>query len=610
MLTPQRRDVSAGAVAGLLGGTVLSIAMVTQGNLPGLLGLKLLDLGQALNLVVIALHLLIAALLGMGFGAIFRYQPGGYAATISSGLLYGLLWWIVGPLTLMPLLLGQGPTWSLKEANAVFSSLIGHLLYGGITAFSFYLLISLYLRARPETETITPPPQAPTKRIVILGGGFGGVSTAQRLEELFAREPNVDITLVSQSNYLLFTPMLAEVASSGLEPQHISAPVRASCPRTHFVRADVESIDTDEKIVRVRVGKSVASEALSYDHLVLALGSIPNYFGLPGLEANSFTLKSLHDATKLRNHVITLLEEADSEPKAQKRRELLSFVVAGGGFAGTEMIAELFDFVHSVRRYYPHIQSDEPRFVLVHSQDRILPELSAELGAYALDKLQKRGIEFFLNARVAGATPEKVMLNDGREILTKTLVWTAGNQPNPVLKTLPCEHTKAGAIVAEPTLQAKGFTNLWAVGDCAQIPDVLNAGKFHPTTAQHALREGKVLAENVAAALRGQTLKPFKFRTIGILVALGHRTAAAEVRGRRFSGLLAWVMWRTIYFSKLPGLEKKVRVAFDWALDLFFPRDIVLTSNVLTPTLTQMMGTTQMNGITPAKPATGMAKEN
>jgi len=302
------------------------------------------------------------------------------------------------------------------------------------------------------------------------------------------------------------------------------------------------------------------------------------FYGLPGMEANSLTLKSLEDATRLRNHIIAMLERADAEPDALERQCQLTFVVAGGGFAGTETIAELFELVYDTLRYYPHIPVGELRFVLVHSGERILPELSAGLADYALRKLQGRGVEFLLNARVAGASPDAVQLVDGRQIPTRTLVWTAGNQPNPLLRTLPCERNRAGAVVAESTLQVSGFDNVWAVGDCAQIPDPYSEGRAYPPTAQHALREGELVAENVAAALKGRPPKPFRFRAVGVLASLGRRTAVAEVYGWKFSGLLAWLMWRTIYLSKLPGLEKKLRVALDWTIDLFFPRDIVLTA--------------------------------
>ncbi len=527
----------------------------------------------------LTLYLVISVLVGAGFGAIFRYQPRGYAAALSGGLLYGLLWWLLGPLTLVPLLLGRGPTWSLAEAGAAFPTLVGHLLYGGVTGLAFHALVTFYLRTTPEREGADARIEMPDKRVVILGAGFGGVAAAQRLEQLLRNEKRVEVTLVSRSNYLLFTPMLAEVASGALAARHISAPVRAALPRTYFRRAEVEAVDTDTQVVRVRPGATHPIETLPYDHLVLALGSVSNYLGLPGVEENAFTLKTLQDATRLRNHVISLLERADVEPDAKERRRQLAFVVAGGGYAGTEMIAELFDLVHSVLRYYPHIDPRELRFVLVHSGDRILPEISMELAEYALGKLRARGIEFLLRVRVAGARPDTVLLTDGGQIPSRTLVWTAGNRPHPLLGALPCEHNKAGAVVADSTLRVVGLTNVWAVGDCAQIPDAYNDGKPYPPTAQHALREGKLVAENVAAVLRGKAPKPFRFRAIGTLVALGHRTAVAELRGRKFSGPLAWFMWRTVYLGKLPSLEKKVHVALDWTVDLFFPRDIVLTAN-------------------------------
>ncbi len=585
-----RRDIVAGSAAGLIGGLVFSWAQQAQGMraaTSGLVGVTSLGAG-------VALDLLIGIFIGATFGAIFRYQSLGYAPTISSGVLYGLLWWIIGPLTLVPALTGRGPTWSLQEANAALPSLVGHVLYGALTGLSYYMLVTLYLRGHPaDARAPVMSADVPTTRVVILGGGFGGVAAAQRLEQLFSRDAHFEITLVSQSNYLLFTPMLAEVASSGLEPQHISAPVRAALPHTRFRRADVEAIDVAAHIVRIRTSPSAPAEGLAYDHLVLALGSVPNFYGLAGLEDNSFTLKTLQDATVLRNHVIGALERADVEPDPDERRRMLTFVVAGGGFAGTEMIAELFDLVRSVLHYFPHIPPEESRFVLVHSGNRILPEISAGLADYALRKLRARGIEFLLNTRVAGATAGAVFLADGAQVPTRTLVWTAGNQPHPLLKALPCERNRAGAVVVAETLQVTGLSNVWAVGDCAQVPDIYNEGTPCPPTAQHALREGTTVAENIAAVQRGARPAQFRFRAIGILVALGHRTAVAEIRGLKFSGFLAWFMWRTVYLSKLPGLEKKVRVALDWTIDLFFPRDIALTDQAPTPTLSQTLGLTE-----------------
>ncbi|MBV9845680.1 MAG: FAD-dependent oxidoreductase, partial [Kutzneria sp.] len=258
-----------------------------------------------------------------------------------------------------------------------------------------------------------------------------------------------------------------------------------------------------------------------------------------------------------------------------RRRQLLSFVVVGGGFAGTELVAELFDLVHGVLPFYPGIHPDDPRFVLVHSGTGILPELPAELGDYALAKLRNRGIQFRLGTRVAAARESVVQLNDETEIGAGTLVWTAGNRPVPLAGLDP-------VLEADAALRVRGERGIWAVGDCVRIPDPDNPGKYHPATAQHALREGKAVANNIVAEISGARPEPFRFRTLGILVALGHRTAVADLRGRRFYGLAAWLLWRGIYLGKLPGTEKKLRVLGDWLLDLAFRRDIVHTGPALT----------------------------
>ena len=569
-----RRTALAGGASGLLAGAVFWWTIQSQGMTSTTTGL----LGLSMSGGWIVLHLVASAAAGAVLGTIWRHHSTRYAATVSGGLLFGLLWWIAGPLTFGPLVRGDGTEWSILQGQEAFPSLIGHLLYGGLAAIGFLGMTAANRRLRPVAEPAEAVPAGPKSRVVIVGGGFGGVGAAQRLEQLPSRGAGLETSLVSQSNYMLFTPMLAEVASSALDAQHISAPVRAVCPNTQFHRADVESIDAERRVVRVRTDPSAPIDELPYDQLVLALGSVPSYHGLPGLEEHSFSLKSLADATRLRNHVISLLERADLEIGEVDRRRLLTFVVVGGGFAGTEIIAELLDLVRSVARYYQNIHPDELRFVLVHSRDRILPELSPGLGGYALNKLRQRGIEFILNERLAGADSEGISLQSGARVETRTLVWTAGNQPNPLLATVPCEKSRGGAVLVDGTLRVRGMADTWAVGDCAQIPDPDNEGKFYPPTAQHALREGKHVAENIAAVLEGGTPKQFRFRAIGLLVALGHLTGVAEIRGLRFSGLIAWLMWRTIYLSKLPGTERKVRVALDWGLDLIFPRDIVVTS--------------------------------
>jgi NADH dehydrogenase len=556
-----------GAAAGLVTAAAVRVLMGYQGMLdtPGIGGIPAWGLFVGYGTAV-----------GAAIGGLLGYRPGGRAAAASGGVLIGLLGWLLFPLTVDPLLQGQPPTWSAGAAAAAYRELVADLLHGGLTGMLVHGALSL--RARGSRSPGAPAEARRLSRIVIVGGGFAGVSAARRFQRLALRGSPVDVTLISDSNFLLFTPMLAEVASSALEPSHISAPIRASVAHTRFRHAVIEDVETDERTVRL-VGGPGPAESIPYDHLVLAVGSVPHFLGLPGVEEHAHTLKDLRDATDIRDHVIGLLERADHvEADPLNRERLLTFVVAGGGFAGAEVIAELFDLVHGVLHYFPGIAADEPSFVLVHSRDRILPELSAELAGYSLDRLRARGIEFRLGLRVTEATAEDVVLSDGQRIPTRTFIWTAGNRPGPLVANLGGEHAGNGALVTDARFRVVGLDRVWALGDCAQIPDVDHAGAYFPPTAQHAIRQGKVVADNIAAVIRGGTPIEFRFDAIGVLVALGHRTAAAEIRGHRFSGLAAWVLWRGIYLAKLPGVEKRLRVFLDWMLDLVFPRDIVVAA--------------------------------
>jgi NADH dehydrogenase len=312
---------------------------------------------------------------------------------------------------------------------------------------------------------------------------------------------------------------------------------------------------------------------LGYDHLVLALGSTTNFLGLPGLEECALTMKSLSDAILLRSRLIAHLEEADFECAAGQRNQLLTFVAAGGGFAGVETIAGINDFLREALEFYPHLSEELIRVVLVHAGDVILPELSRKLGLYAQRKLSERKVEIRTNTKVIGVSGDAVRLSDGTTIKTKTLIWTGGTSPNPLLSALPCRKER-GRVAVNEYLATPEWPGLWALGDCAMVPDTRSGG-FYPPTAQHALREGKVLAQNILAEIRGRQKRPFVFSTIGQLAAIGRRTGVASIMGFNFSGFLAWWLWRTIYLSKLPRLEKKLRVALDWTLDLVFTKDLV-----------------------------------
>jgi NADH dehydrogenase len=295
-------------------------------------------------------------------------------------------------------------------------------------------------------------------------------------------------------------------------------------------------------------------------------------------------MKTLGDAILVRNRVIDALELADNQADETRRKTTLTVVVAGGGFAGVETVGAVNDFLREGMKFYPHLKEDMLRVVLVHPGEVILPELGESLGRYAEKKLGGRGVEIRVKTKVTGYDGQEVTLDDSTKIATRMLIWTAGTTPAPVLASLPCAKQR-GRIVANDCLQVPGFPGVWALGDCALVPDAFNPGKFYPPTAQHATRQAAVLAGNIVAVMRGQSPQPFKFKMLGMLAAIGRRTGVAEILGMRFSGIIAWWLWRGIYLSKLPGFQKKVRVALDWMLDLVFSKDIVQLPTLPSPVL-------------------------
>jgi NADH dehydrogenase len=539
----------------------------------------------------VSLGLAVGAVLGTAYALALPRPVGGEGATADRAMTaaaFGLPIWGSLNVILLPLLAGQMPQWTAEGMRALFPALVGWLLFG----FAVGLLTTGTVRLAERLFGVTPgapEPGAPEvkTRVVILGGGFAGVTTAMNLEKEFRHDPSVAFTLVSETNALLFTPMLAEVAASSLEPTHISTPLRSSLHRTRVVRAQVSGIDLEER----RIKLPDREETLPYDHLVLALGAVSSLPPGDGIAEHALEFKTLADAMRIRNHVIDAFDRADAEADAARRRALLTFVVAGGGFSGAELVGALNDFARGMLADYPGLSADDLRIILVHSRERILPELSASLADYALERMRARGVTFELNARVSAARPGVVVLKRKEpektdvatkpeplelEIPTETLVWTAGAAPSPLLKELAVERDKRGAILVENTLAVRGHTGLWALGDCAIVPDA-KTGKLCPPTAQFAIREARTLARNLRASINGEPLKPFHFDSLGTLCVVGHHTACAEIKGYKFSGFFAWFLWRGLYLSKLPGLERKVRVVGDWTIELFFPRDIVQT---------------------------------
>ncbi|HEX9895299.1 MAG TPA: NAD(P)/FAD-dependent oxidoreductase, partial [Gemmatimonadales bacterium] len=382
----------------------------------------------------------------------------------------------------------------------------------------------------------------------------------------------MELTLVNRDNFFLFTPMLHEVAASDVDVTHIVSPVRKLVRGGTLVTGEVQAIDLARRLVRVAPAGGTHTHELAYDHLVLALGSVTNFFNLPGVEHRAITIKSLSDATVLRSRLIGLLEEADFEASEGHRRPL-TVLVAGGGFAGVETMGAVNDFIRESLRFYPHLRAGDLRMVLVHPGDLILPELGPALGSYAGRALARRGVEILTRTSVTAADDRGVHLSDGSTVPTRVFVWAAGTAPNPLLAGLPCAKER-GRVVANGSLAVPEYPGVWALGDGACIRDP-NGGNPYPPTAQHALRQGKVLAENIAATIEGRPQRTFVFKTLGQLAAIGRRTGVASILGFKFQGFVAWFLWRAIYLSKLPRFERKVRVALDWALDLVVTKDLV-----------------------------------
>ena len=411
-----------------------------------------------------------------------------------------------------------------------------------------------------------------TRRVVILGGGFGGAYCARALEKALGRF-DVDVCLIDRNNYFVFYPLLIEAGAGGIEPRHAVVPIRSFLRDADFVRAEITGIDVTRQTVTCRFAGRDAQQIISYEHLVIALGSVSRMPNVPGLREWGLQIKTLSDAIALRDRAIHLLELADSAESLDERRALLHFVVVGGNFTGVELAGEFQYFLRQAARLYRNLSPDDCRVTLIEITDRILPALDRELADYARQRLEGLGVRILLGCSVKSVFTGSAELSDGHTLQAHSVIWAAGVAPNPLISKLGLPLDDLGYIVCERDLRVRGFQNIWAIGDCAVNPGP--DGKPYPATAQHALREGEDLARNIADVFRGRAARPSDISSRGSMAALGGRKAVARVFNHNLTGFPAWFIRQTYYLMRMPGWSRKARIALDWTLNLLFSRDIV-----------------------------------
>jgi NADH dehydrogenase len=406
--------------------------------------------------------------------------------------------------------------------------------------------------------------------VVIAGGGFGGLHAARRLERRLPRH-SARITLVTDQNFLLYTPLLPGAASGSLEPRHVVVPLREELDWTDIRIARVTGADPAAKKLSITLLDGTRTE-LAYDQLVVSLGSVSRVLPIPGLAEHGVGFKTLADAVALRNRAVLQLETAEEIDDPELRRQYLTFVYVGAGYAGLEGIAELQDFVADVIDRYPRCRLDGTRWVLVEAQDRVMPEIPASLADFATRELRGRGIEIRTGTMLEEVGEGWARLSDGETVPTRTVCWTAGVKPPAVVRELGLALTEHGRIDVDSTLRVAGQDCVWAIGDSAAVPDPARKGQPSPPTAQHALRQGKVVADNVAATMAGRPLRRFRYRTLGVFVDMGQHKAVATMLGIRLRGFPAWFAARTYHLLLMPGTARRLRLMVDWTVGLAFGR--------------------------------------
>ncbi len=618
-----RREIFFVAVSSIIGGFTmhlprifLDITTETQYLVTLLVMAKVV--GSNSPEVGFALHITVATIIGIVTGIFLHKVIKFNISKIKNGLIYGIFAGIVvftvfaipvsqlflGP-NMAELITELDPEMTFLEASEVVnenfvSSLIDSFFMHIIWGLTIGVLASLLTRKaganyrchicdiqfskistyEKHEENVHENPLPSIKRILILGGGYGGIGVLKQLQAAFQSDTEISISLVSQDNFFLHTPLLPEMATGMLSSRHIATPIRSFCKRARYYQAKVEQIDLNNNKVTITRTLDKSNRELEYDYLVIALGGKTNFYGNKNVEKHALTIKTLGDAIDLRNHVISMLENADQEEDPAVLSKLMTFVIVGGGFSGVETVGEINDFVReSVEKFYRNIDIEKIRIILVSAGEKILPEIG-DLGEYAMESLIKNGVEIIKNTKLVDVTYDHVVLDNEMKIPCATLIWAGGVTVDPVIMNLDDEHAPNGRVMVDSFLRLKNHPNVYALGDCASITDG-RTGKPYPPTAQHAVKEAKTVSKNIISSIKGDnSQKSFVYDSKGSMAKIGKRNGVAILMGNRVHGFIAWFIWRQYYLSTLPSAEKKFRVAIDWFADLFFPRDTTILSGV------------------------------
>ena len=427
------------------------------------------------------------------------------------------------------------------------------------------------------------------KKILILGGGFGGINVLKSIQNKFKNEPNIRISIVSKDNYFLYTPMLPQVSSGLIHPSDITIPIRKLCKQAEFYQASISSIDLEQKLVTITRTFDGKVRALDYDYLIIALGSNTNFFDNKNIEEHSFVIKTVEDAIAIHDQIIHMLESAAQISDVDFKKKLMTFTVVGAGFAGVETMGEINYLIReSVKNFYPSIGEENISMNLVASEEFILPELGPKLGKDAGKYLRKAGVNVITNTKAVDTGEDFVELDNGEKIPCMTLIWAAGVVIDPIVSSLKCKHDKSGKLKVAKYLRLTEYENVFALGDCALITNP-STGKVYPPTAQNSIHQSTTVANNLYSIITGKTkLKEFTFESKGMMTTLGRRVAIAVVYGLHCKGSLAWLIWRTYYLYKLPMLEKRFQVATSWIADLLFKRDLTFVGKIKKKSLTKI----------------------